>query len=69
MAQPKKKRTRRSLRRRLVEVLGPPTDSRLIVDLLKEMHHIVLDTLSRKRRAMNICGLGLYVFKDDGNIG
>jgi len=25
-------------------VLGPPTDRRLIVDLLKEMHHIVLDT-------------------------
>ena len=26
-------------------------------------------TYSRKRRTMNGCGLGLYVFKDDGNIG
>ncbi len=61
MAQPKRKRTRRSLRRRLVEGLGPPTDSRLIVDLLKEMHHIVLDTAAElgvsakdRRRAIQL---------------
>ena len=33
-----------SLKRRVRAVLGPPTDRRLIVDLVKEMHHIVLDT-------------------------
>jgi len=69
MAQPKKKGTRRRLRPRLVEVLGPPTGSRLIVDLREEMHHIVLDSPSRERHAMNRCGRGLYDFKADGHVG
>ncbi len=69
MAQPKKKGTRRRWKPRLVEVLGPPTDSRLIVDLLQEMHHIVLNTPSRKRHAMNRCGRALDVFKADDHIG
>jgi hypothetical protein len=43
-ASKKKKVTGMSLKRRVRAVLGPPTDRRLIVDLLKEMHHIVLDT-------------------------
>jgi hypothetical protein len=44
MASSREKNTRRSLKRRVLAVLGPPTDRQLIVDLLKEMHHIVLDT-------------------------
>jgi hypothetical protein len=38
------KRSRRSLKRRPVEVLGPPTDTALIFGLLKELQHLVLDT-------------------------
>jgi len=44
MVRPKPKNSRRSSTRSLVEVLGPPTDKALIVELLKELHHIVLDT-------------------------
>jgi hypothetical protein len=38
------KRSRRSLKRSPVEVLGPPTDTTLILGLLKELQHLVLDT-------------------------
>jgi hypothetical protein len=38
------KRSRRSLKRSPVEVLGPPTDMTLIFGLLKELQHLVLDT-------------------------
>jgi hypothetical protein len=44
MAKSRKKSRRPSLKRRLLKVLGPPTDRKLIVELLKELHHIVLDT-------------------------
>jgi hypothetical protein len=61
MAKLKAKNLRRSLKRRLVEVLGPPTDTRLMVDLVKELHHIVLDTAAElgvsakdRRRAMQL---------------
>jgi hypothetical protein len=51
------------LKRRVLSVLGPPTDRRLIVDLLKEMHHSVLDTAAElgvsatdQRRALRLAG-------------
>lgn len=63
MAASKGKNTRRSLKRRVRAVLGPPTDRRLIVDLLKEMHHIVLDTAAElgvsaidRGRALKLAG-------------
>jgi len=61
MVNPRTKNPRRNLKRRLVEVLGPPTDSRLILNLIKEMHHIVLDTAAQlgvspkdRRRAIQL---------------
>src|ERR1700679_2102866 len=63
MAASRKKITGMSLKRRVRVVLGPPTDRRLIVDLLKEMHHIVLDTAAElgvsatdRRRALASAG-------------
>jgi len=63
MASSRGGKTRRSLKRRVLAVLGPPTDRRLIVDLLKEMHHIVLDTAAElgvpatdRRRALALAG-------------
>ena len=63
MASSRETNTRRSLKRRVLAVLGPPTDRRLIVDLLKEMHHIVLDTAAElgvsaadRRRALASAG-------------
>src|SRR5450631_1136093 len=63
MASSREKNTRRSLKRRVLAVLGPPTDRRLIVDLLKEMHGIVLDTAAQlgvsatdRRRALALVG-------------
>ena len=63
MASSREKNTRRSLKRRVLAVLGPPTDRRLIVDLLKEMHHIVRDTAvelgvsaTDRRRALALAG-------------
>ena len=47
MASSRGKNSHKSLKRRVLSVLGPPTDRRLIIDLLKEMHHIVLDTAWR----------------------
>jgi hypothetical protein len=44
MAISKAKNPRRGAKRRLIDVIGPPTDRRLIVDLLKEMHHMAIDT-------------------------
>ena len=44
MAATKRKNLRKTTKRRVSDVLGPPTDRLLIVELLKEMHHIVLDT-------------------------
>jgi hypothetical protein len=65
MVRPKLKNPRRSSKRSLVEVLGPPTDKALIVDLLKELHHLVLDTaaelgvsMADRRRAVQ------YALKD-----
>jgi hypothetical protein len=59
MVRPKLKSSRRRTQRRLVEVLGPPTDTALILGLLKELQHIVLDTAAElgvsaadRRRAM-----------------
>ena len=37
------KNSRKSLQRRVLSVLGPPTDRRLLVDLLKAMHQSVFD--------------------------
>jgi Family of unknown function (DUF6502) len=63
MASSREKNSRKSLKRRVRAVLGPPTDRRLIVDLLKEMHHIVLDTAvelgvsaTDRRRALALAG-------------
>jgi hypothetical protein len=63
MAASREKNIRRSLKRRVRAVLGPPTDRRLIVDLLKEMHGIVLDTAAQlgvsatdRRRALALVG-------------
>jgi hypothetical protein len=63
MASSRGKNTHTSLKRRVLAVLGPPTDRRLIVDLLKEMHHIVLDTAddlgvsaTDRRRALALAG-------------
>jgi hypothetical protein len=63
MASSREKDSRKSLKRRVRAVLGPPTDRRLIVDLLKEMHHIVLDTAvelgvsaTDRRRALALAG-------------
>ena len=44
MAVRKRKNDRKKTKHRVSDVLGPPTDRLLIVELLKEMHHIVLDT-------------------------
>jgi hypothetical protein len=44
MVRPKLKNSRKSSKRSVVQVLGPPTDKALILSLLKELHHIVLDT-------------------------
>jgi hypothetical protein len=44
MVRRKAKNSRRCSTRRLVDVLGPPANKALILDLLKEMHHIALDT-------------------------
>jgi len=61
VAKLKAKKPRPSLKRRLVEVLGPPTDTPLMVDLIKELHHIVLDTAAElgvsvkdRRRAIQL---------------
>jgi hypothetical protein len=63
MASSRERNSRRSLKRRVRAVLGPPTDRRLIVELLKEMHHIVLDTAAElgvsatdRRRALALAG-------------
>jgi len=63
MASSRGKNSHKSLKRRVLSVLGPPTDRRLIIDLLKEMHHIVLDTAAElgvsavdRRRALALAG-------------
>jgi hypothetical protein len=63
MASSRGKNSRKSLKRRVLSVLGPPTDRRLIVDLLKEMHQIVLDAAAElgvsaadRRRALASAG-------------
>jgi hypothetical protein len=61
MATSRRKRARPSMKRRVAAVLGPPADRLLMVELLKEMHHIVLDTAAElgvsandRRRAMTL---------------
>jgi len=44
VAKSRRKSSRTNLQRRVAAVLGPPADRVLMVELLKEMHHIVLDT-------------------------
>jgi hypothetical protein len=63
MASSRAKNTRKSLKRRVRSVQGPPTDRRRIVDLLKEMHNVVLDTPAElgvsaadRRRALALAG-------------
>jgi hypothetical protein len=63
MAAAKKKGIRKTTKSRVSDVLGPPTDRLLMIELLKEMHHIVLDTgaelgasESDGRRALALAG-------------
>ena len=43
MAKAKRKKTRRTGKRHIARALSAPSDRTLIVELLKEMHHLVLD--------------------------
>jgi len=63
MASSRETNTRKALKRRVLAVLGPTTDRELIVELLKEMHQIVLDTAAQlgvsatdRRRALALAG-------------
>ena len=75
MATSRRKRARPSMKRRVAAVLGPPADRLLMVELLKEMHHIVLDTAAElgvsandRRRAMTLAEKDATRLKPSQNV-